>query len=125
MLSHIINCKIYCFIVLESAQDIFSAGITLLSLVIGRKRVFQALSPEAQLCEMTFFYGTRPMENLGIAFAKILRFILLKHSQCIRIFIMFAGGLHVTENMRFGFSNEPMNLRLFCERYVESNNCHI
>lgn len=72
--------KYNCFIAFESAQDIFSAGISLLSLLIGRKRVFHALSPEAQLCEMTFFYGTQPMENLGIAFAKILRFILLEHS---------------------------------------------
>lgn len=65
-----------------TAQDIYAAGISLLSLLIGRKRVFSSISPEAHLCEMALLYGTRAMENLGI-YSKICLLISSKISKLV------------------------------------------
>ena len=51
-------------------QDIFSAGLTLLCLMVGRNSIFQAKTRQSLIFEMSALLGTAPLEAMANTFCK-------------------------------------------------------
>lgn len=64
---------------------------------------------------MACIFGTDEMQHLGMPYC-----LCTEMSMCVVVYALFnAGGVHFSDNIRFGFKKSALSLQLLCERYVK------
>lgn len=103
-----------------SAQDIYSAGLSILALMMGREEIFYGETRESLLYEMTALYGSEALSNLGMICVSLYSAFQFFFFSVISNLVVVSGSNHVLDLVTFGFYSEAVpTCRVLCARCVK------